>query len=288
MNPKVSIILPSYNHRRYLQERLDSIFNQTFQNFEVIILDDASTDGSQSIFQENQSHPKISHYFINQVNTGSPFKQWQRGLKLAKGEFVWIAESDDSCELNFLETNLKVLDENPDVTIVVAKTQKYNQGKAQGEVQHHIFKDNDQEEINQNNINFCPILNVSSCVFKNPKLVSFKTEFPSYKLIGDRVFYHEFFYNKMVIKNNQTSSYFRKEEESVSTLNLKGIEYLQNYFNEHHRFITYVNLEQKLPKKVYNGYISKFFKRVRDRLDKKQKLSLSYLSILLKYKLSLK
>lgn len=286
--PKVSIIIPNYNHKIFLEERLHSIFNQTFQDFEVIILDDASDDGSAKILEKFSNHLKVTHFLFNEKNTGSPFKQWKKGLELSQGEYVWIAESDDCCEINFLETTLKIFDENLDASIVVAKTLKYNQGKTQGEIQHHIFKNDEQEEINQNNINFCPILNVSSCVFKNPQLGSFGNEFSNYKLIGDRVFYHEFFYNQKVLKNNNTLSYFRKENDSVSTLKTKGLGYLNTYFIEHLKFIDYVNSKQKLPKKVYNHYLSKFFKRVRDRMNKKDKLNLTYLLLVIKYKSKLK
>ncbi len=103
----VSIIVPNYNHSRFLKERLTSIFNQTYQNFEVILLDDCSEDHSREILEMYRNHPKVSHFIINEKNSGSPFKQWQKGISLAKGDFIWIAESDDYCELNFLEKTIK-------------------------------------------------------------------------------------------------------------------------------------------------------------------------------------
>ena len=103
MIPKVSILIPNYNHKPYLQQRLETVFGQTFQDFEVILLDDASTDGSQEILEHYKDHPKVSHLILNTQNYGSPFKQWQKGINLAKGEYIWIAESDDYCELYFLE-----------------------------------------------------------------------------------------------------------------------------------------------------------------------------------------
>ena len=107
MSVLISIILPNYNHAIYLIDRLDSIFNQTYQNFEVIILDDASTDDSLAILNMYRNHPKVSNFIRNEKNTGSPFKQWAKGLRLAKGDLIWIAESDDDCDLNFLESQVK-------------------------------------------------------------------------------------------------------------------------------------------------------------------------------------
>lgn len=112
MSPFVSIIVPNFNHEIYLKERLDSIFNQSFTNYEVIILDDASTDNSVAFLNLYKDHPKVSHFIINEDNSGSPFKQWQKGIELAKGEYIWIAESDDYCEPTFLEKLLEGIDVN--------------------------------------------------------------------------------------------------------------------------------------------------------------------------------
>lgn len=102
--PSVSIIVPNYNHSKYLEQRFASIFDQTFQDFELIILDDCSTDNSRSIIEKYRNNPKVSAIVYNETNSGSPFKQWDKGIQLAKGEYIWIAESDDTCECGFLET----------------------------------------------------------------------------------------------------------------------------------------------------------------------------------------
>lgn len=113
MNSKlVSIIIPNYNHASFLRQRLDSVFNQTYQHFEVILLDDCSTDSSIEILQEYGKHSKVSRIVINNSNSGSPFKQWQKGIKMAKGDYIWIAESDDYCTLDFLDKMVQLLEEN--------------------------------------------------------------------------------------------------------------------------------------------------------------------------------
>ena len=110
MPPKVSVIVPNYNHARYLKARIDSILNQTFQDFELILLDDCSTDNSVELLQSYAGHPHVSHIVLNDRNTGSPFLQWQKGIGLAQGEYVWIAESDDTAQPDFLSTTVAVLD----------------------------------------------------------------------------------------------------------------------------------------------------------------------------------
>ena len=103
-NPLVSVIIPNYNHAKFLKERIESVLNQTYKNFEIIILDDKSTDDSVGIIKQYADNNYVKHILINEKNSGSPFRQWLKGFELAKGELIWIAESDDSCENSFLYT----------------------------------------------------------------------------------------------------------------------------------------------------------------------------------------
>ncbi|KAF5031445.1 Glycosyl transferase family 2 [anaerobic digester metagenome] len=100
---KVSVIVPCYNHEPYLRQRLDSIFGQTYNNIEVILLDDDSTDSSRMILEEYAKKYENTLCCFNDSNSGSVFQQWKRGLELASGDLVWIAESDDYCSYDMLE-----------------------------------------------------------------------------------------------------------------------------------------------------------------------------------------
>ncbi|MGC2423990.1 MAG: glycoside hydrolase family 99-like domain-containing protein [Nitrospirota bacterium] len=113
--PAVSVIVPNYNHARYLPERLDSIFNQTFKDFEVILLDDASTDDSMGVLEKYADRPGVS-LIRNESNSGSPFKQWLKGIELARADILWIAESDDVSDPRFLEALLPSFG-NPEVRL---------------------------------------------------------------------------------------------------------------------------------------------------------------------------
>jgi glycosyltransferase involved in cell wall biosynthesis len=81
---------------------MDSVLAQKYQDFEIIILDDCSKDESKFIIEEYRPNPKVSAIVYNEVNSGSPFKQWKKGIDLAKGTWIWIAESDDWADENFL------------------------------------------------------------------------------------------------------------------------------------------------------------------------------------------
>jgi glycosyltransferase involved in cell wall biosynthesis len=99
----VSVVVPNYNHGAYLKQRLDSIFSQSHRPIEVILLDDASTDNSRDILKEYADRDEVTHLVINSTNSGSPFRQWKKGVELARGEWIWIAESDDWAESDLLK-----------------------------------------------------------------------------------------------------------------------------------------------------------------------------------------
>lgn len=120
--PKVSIIVPNYNHAKYLPQRIDSILNQTYTDYELILMDDKSLDNSDAILREYaEKYPHIK-YYPNERNSGTPFHQWNKGADLAKGEYLWMAESDDFCEPTLLEKLVRLLDENPKCGIAYAQT----------------------------------------------------------------------------------------------------------------------------------------------------------------------
>lgn len=73
--PKVSVIVPNYNYRRFLTKRIDSILAQTYQDIEIILLDDCSTDGSQELLKQYSKYPTVVKYLVNDKNSGSPFAQ---------------------------------------------------------------------------------------------------------------------------------------------------------------------------------------------------------------------
>lgn len=124
-HPKVSVIVPNYNHAPYLTRRLDSIVGQTYNDLELLIMDDASTDDSYRILARYHSKPGVK-IIVNSRNSGAAFPQWNRGIARAKGEYVWIAESDDSADLRFLERLVPLLDENPSVGLAYCQSRIMN------------------------------------------------------------------------------------------------------------------------------------------------------------------
>jgi glycosyltransferase involved in cell wall biosynthesis len=101
---KVSVLIPNYNYAGYLEERLRSIFAQTYLPHEILLLDDASSDESIAIARRLAAEcPVRFQIIVNETNSGSTFHQWLKGMELASGDLIWIAESDDACRPEFLE-----------------------------------------------------------------------------------------------------------------------------------------------------------------------------------------
>lgn len=122
--PSVSVIVPNYNHAPFLEQRMASILNQTYTDLEVIILDDCSADDSMQIIEKYRDNPKVSHIVYNDKNSGSPFKQWSKGIALAKGEWIWVAESDDVTDVLFLEKLVDAATRDPSIGLAYSATQE--------------------------------------------------------------------------------------------------------------------------------------------------------------------
>jgi glycosyltransferase involved in cell wall biosynthesis len=105
----ISIIIPFYNVENYLMACLNSICNQTFKNFEIILINDGSTDKSLIIANSFiDQHPEIKINLINQLNYGQGYAR-NIGLKFAQGEYISFIDSDDLIETNMLEEMLNVM-----------------------------------------------------------------------------------------------------------------------------------------------------------------------------------
>ena len=101
MNPKVSIIIPAYNSEKYLQDCLDSVRQQSHKNLEIIIINDGSTDQTQTVIDRNaREDARIK--IVRQINAGVGAAR-NAGLDLATGDFISFIDSDDTVDLSFVE-----------------------------------------------------------------------------------------------------------------------------------------------------------------------------------------
>lgn len=107
---EVSVIVPNYNYHHFLGARLQSILKQSHPPREIIVLDDASRDGSIDFARHYLEGCTIPYRILaNTRNSGSVARQWKRGLDLAQSAYVWIAEADDYCEPTMLGALMELL-----------------------------------------------------------------------------------------------------------------------------------------------------------------------------------
>jgi glycosyltransferase involved in cell wall biosynthesis len=104
-NLEISVIIPNYNHEKFIHERLDSVINQSITPAEILLMDDFSSDRSLETASNILEATNIEYKIIaNKTNSGNVLKQWEKGLRNAKSDWIWIAESDDSASLDFIKS----------------------------------------------------------------------------------------------------------------------------------------------------------------------------------------
>lgn len=211
----VSVIIPAYNHSQYLRERIDSVLNQTYSDFELIVLDDCSTDNSREIIMEYGSKfPDIIICF-NETNSGSPFSQWNKGVRMAKGEFVWIAESDDSSDPHFLECAINEMQKSDRTGLVfcdslIRNVQKKIEYRYSERVKDWEFK----KRVPLNSFVENPIVNVSSVLFRKSVYINAGLADTTMRYCGDWFLYVRIFFQSDIINFPEPLNIFRLHKNS--------------------------------------------------------------------------
>lgn len=245
----VAAIIPNYNYEEFIGERIDSILKQTYPIAELIILDDASTDGSakeikKKIKQIKQDYPNIEVKFLrNQENSGGlVFSQWQRGLKEVNSDFIWIAEADDLADGHFLETAMKKFEQYPSIVLFYSDSQRINEN---GELianscvdladiwgekrwENDYFNEGKDEIINYLSATN-PIVNVSGVVWRNiDGLSRIFEEAKNYKIAGDWYIYTRVLENGDIAYSAKPLNKYRKHNRGSVTEKIKlGKEYAE-------------------------------------------------------------
>ena len=197
--PCVSIIVPNYNHSLFLIDRIESVLNQTYQNIQVILLDDRSSDHSREILRSYAMHPKVSHLLENEYNSGNTFVQWGKGVSVAAGDLIWIAESDDWAEPNFLETLVPLLEVDGSLEAVFCRSKRIDSdGRDLGLWDDHLTRSTVDEFAvikltSSSLIDFMVdgncIPNASSVLLRKRAFALLDPEIFTYRLNGDWIFW---------------------------------------------------------------------------------------------------
>jgi len=230
---KISVIIPNYNYARYLSQRIKSITNQNYPIWEIIILDDASTDASVELIKSITASLNIDYQIVtNDKNSGSAFKQWQKGVELATGDYIWIAEADDLAEPEFLE---KVITPFKDPQLVLSYCESMQIG-SNGELLNSNYQDyvadisqekwttdyvsNGLEEIQNCLAIKNTIPNASGVIFRKNTLQNIlnerMNEIKSYRVAGDWVTYVYMLTQGKIAYTSTPLNKHRRHESSIT------------------------------------------------------------------------
>lgn len=282
-NPTVSVIVPNYNYARYLEARLQSILNQSFQDFELILLDDASTDNSAEVLDKYRNDFHVSHIVVNEKNTGSPFRQWMKGILLAKGEWVWIAEADDLCEPDFLETCVKQVNQYSNVAVCMVASRFIDEDgdMLQGHADYWASK--------KPNVSACffpgkayaahnmywnnCIINASGVLFRRSYAVKlYDSVFLNMRYSGDWVFWFQMLLQGNMVEVYRELNYFRQHTSKVSVEGINSGKRIKEDID------TYVLMENTFPdigiykRRLAHGQLYRKIKKVKN-VEKQAELS---------------
>lgn len=120
-NAKISVIMPTYNMAHMIKRAIDSILNQSFQDFEIIVVNDGSTDNTESLIKNLASgDPRIK--LLNQTHSGKPAVATNTGIKNSNGKYIAILDSDDEWLPTKLEKQLKLIESRPGLGFVACHT----------------------------------------------------------------------------------------------------------------------------------------------------------------------
>ena len=258
---KVSVIVPNYNHQAFLEKRIASILEQSYQDFELILLDDCSSDNSTEILSKYANHPKVTQLEVNASNSGSTFLQWQKGVNYAQGEYIWLAESDDFADPTFLANLVESLALNPKA--IMAYSQSY-EVDVQDNIIGSYYRHTEDLDANLWADNFCYagdefvlrflsqrncIPNVSAILFRREAFSLLDENVCSCRYLGDWLFYIKLLKAKDIAFVAQPLNYFRTHINT--TRSGKSIDDWRITKNEFAKVYLAVYQHFALPKRQY-------------------------------------
>lgn len=232
----VSVIIPNYCHARYLDQRIQSVLAQTYQNFEIIILDDCSPDdgASRAVIEKYRGNPHVSHIIFNEENSGSPYKQWEKGANLANGELIWIAESDDDCDPRFLEVLIEAITAQPRVNVAFCRSVLFNEQGKLGQTGPQNIQEgvmDGKKFIHDYMHSGTGIVNASSAIFSKETFKNISRDYVSLKGAGDRLFWILLAENGDVAFVEKPYNYFRTHSKNTTKkCNTSGINQKEDKF----------------------------------------------------------
>ncbi|MEM6890479.1 MAG: glycoside hydrolase family 99-like domain-containing protein [Pseudomonadota bacterium] len=231
--PKISVVVPNYNYARHLAQRLGSIIAQSLTPYEIIFLDDASTDESIATARQILENARVNWRIIeNSENSGDVFTQWRKGVEIASGDLVWIAEADDWADTHFLQTTVAAF-ERPEVVMSFSESKQVNERGEETAASYYdyvsdiseikwtqSFVGDGQSEILSGLSIKNTIPNVSAVVFRKEVLQKVldeqKTEITQYRVAGDWYIYTQILKLGALAFHSAALNCHRRHDSSVT------------------------------------------------------------------------
>jgi glycosyltransferase involved in cell wall biosynthesis len=262
--PLVSVIVPNFNHARFLLGRISSIYQQSYTNIELILLDDNSEDGSPTVLDELAEHsPFPVKKAYNKQNSGNVFSQWEKGFQMASGELVWICESDDFCEAEFLERLVPYFADRS-VMMAFGRIQfcdtanrtipgldAYREQAEPAIWSEPLVRSAAEWFANgfgRKNV----IANVGGCVIRKQEVdPAIWREARSYKICGDWFLYVQWAGGGRIAFDPRAISYFRQHGHNTSASNFDKL----YFYQEHEKMFICLNRSWAIPSNTREGFV---------------------------------
>ena len=274
--PLVSVIIPNYNHALFLEERIESVLNQTFQDFEIILLDDHSKDSSLEILYKYKKHPKIRHFEVNTINSGSVFKQWVKGINLAKSKYTWIAESDDVAHPEFLEKMINFAEQKDNLGLVFCKSiiidEKSNKigEKSSFKKKYIDFKIIGCDLVSEFLIKQMVVPNASSVLFLSEAIEEIDfNKLVKFKNTGDRFTYIQIGFKRCIFYIDNFLNYNRIHDSNTTKKNVANFAIYRDRLNIVNGMILECSESALASKNLLEFYLNNIFFMIRSNSGKK-------------------
>jgi glycosyltransferase involved in cell wall biosynthesis len=247
LSPFISVLLPAYNAEKFLKEAIQSILNQTYSNFEFIIINDGSTDKTQEII-DAYADPRI-HCILHKENKGL-IQSLNEGILCAKGVYIVRMDADDIAFANRIQVQVDFMESNPQITAVGSHAIFFNENKA-SPIENWALdqKTNTQLEIKKTLIWENCLIHPSICFRTN--VVKDLLYDPSQKNYEDYDLWLRMIANNYAIsKINEPLLYYRVQAQSITQSSIRKSNFYLNKVKVKIRF-----LRNCVPKTTFNFFI---------------------------------
>ena len=248
LNPEISVVFTSYNHKEFLKQSLDSLINQTFRNFEIIIVDDCSTDGSQELLKEYASVDCRIRLYLKDSNSGSYVNSTNYGASLATAPYLIFAQCDDYATLTQLDSLITARKQHPECKVVFSASALVNGVGKYICSDYNVRSNKFKKIVGENNVikshqatelllNECIIPNLGAALVDRSLFNEIGGLSNSYKVLADWDFWLEcslrtnFYYIQSTLNN------FRQHDTTIRST-IKVEMQLNELYNMYNKFMT--------------------------------------------------